>query len=228
MSAGRAETRHDAPEATVSGGDGPEPARHGPHAGPAACGDAPDATGDDRREVTGHDVAVPDRLAAALPRLDATLRPVRDADADGVIALVGSCFDEYPGCVLDLPGLDADLVQPATSAAASATTLWVVEADGPIVAMIGAGARRADDDTVELKRLYVRASHRRRGLAQGLVALVEAHARWQGARAVDLWSDTRFADAHRLYERLGYQPTGHIRDLHDPSNTTEYHYRRRL
>ncbi len=170
---------------------------------------------------------MPDGLTETLARLDATLRPVRDDDADGLIALVGAAFDEYSGCVLDLPGLDADLVRPATSAAAASTTFWVVEAAGTLVASIGAGPRR-EDGTVELKRLYVLPSHRRRGLAQGLVALVEAHARHRGASAIDLWSDTRFTEAHRLYTRLGYIPTGQTRDLHDPSDTTEYHFRRTL
>ncbi|MGZ4618494.1 MAG: hypothetical protein ACXV3F_07160 [Frankiaceae bacterium] len=38
---------------------------------------------------------------------------------------------------------------------------------------------------------------------------------------VELWSDTRFANAHRLYERLGYVRTGRRRELHDLSRSTE-------
>ncbi len=29
------------------------------------------------------------------------VRPARDADGPGLIALVGSCFSEYEGCILD-------------------------------------------------------------------------------------------------------------------------------
>jgi putative acetyltransferase len=57
---------------------------------------------------------------------------------------------------------------------------------------------------------------------------VEEAARAAGASVVELWSDTRFADAHRLYERLGYRRGKHTRQLHDPSDTTEYFYDRRL
>ena len=161
----------------------------------------------------------------ALPA--ATLRPVTDADAPRLIALIGDVFAEYPGCVLDLPGLDADLRWPATAAAAAGAGWWVLAEDGRIVATIGAG-RPAADGSVELKRLYVAASHRRRGLARGLVALVERYAEQLGATSIELWSDTRFHDAHALYTSLGYVPTGEQRDLHDPSHTTEYRFVRSL
>ena len=35
---------------------------------------------------------------------------------------------------------------------------------------------------------------------------------------------TRFTRAHRFYERSGYERTGRTRELHDISNTTEYHF----
>lgn len=171
-------------------------------------------------------------VLAAFPETE--LRPVTDRDADGLIALVSEAYAEYPGCVLDLPGVDADLVSPATTARRAGTTLWVVEGAGRIVGSVGAGRLTANTAgaehtaTVELKRLYVAASHRRRGLAGGLVQLVERHAQDTGATTVELWSDTRFHDAHRLYERLGYQHTGRTRELGDPSQTTEYHFQRTL
>lgn len=155
------------------------------------------------------------------------LRPVDDGDRDGLIRLIGSVFAEYPGCVLDLDGLDHDLLAPGTEARERGSPWWVVVRSGRIVATVGAGPLR-DDGTVELKRLYVDAGHRREGLATALVSLVEQHARQLGARAVDLWSDTRFEDAHRLYTRLGYRDTGERRHLEDPSDTTERHFVRRL
>lgn len=155
------------------------------------------------------------------------LRPVVDADADQLIALIGAAFAEYPGCVLDLDGLDHDLLAPACEARERGGPWWVVERHGRIIATIGAGPRR-EDGHVELKRLYVSSDHRRQGLAAQLVGLVERYAASVGAQAVDLWSDTRFGDAHRLYQRLGYVDTGEQRELHDPSATTERRFRRRL
>lgn len=156
-----------------------------------------------------------------------TLRAARDADADGLVALIGGVFDEYPGCVLDPDDLDADLFAWASHLAARDGTGWVVtDATGEVVACVGAAP--SDAATVELKRLYVRADARGRGLGAGLVALVEHWARDRGADTVELWSDTRFHDAHRLYARAGYVRSGGRRALNDPSRTIEDHHTREL
>jgi GNAT superfamily N-acetyltransferase len=154
-------------------------------------------------------------------------RPVRDDDAPALISLVAAAYAEHPGCVLDLPGVDADLERPATTARRRGGPWWVAVAeDGAVVASVGAGAPA--DGRLELKRLYVAAAHRRRGLGRALVDVVETHARRLGAAEVELWSDTRFTDAHALYARLGYVRTGEERELHDPSDTTEYRFVRSL
>jgi GNAT superfamily N-acetyltransferase len=155
------------------------------------------------------------------------IRAVTDADAPALIGLIGAAYDEHPGCVLDLPGVDDDLPEPATAAARRGGRWWVVVDGEEVVASVGTGP--VDEHGVlELKRMYVAASHRRRGLASRLVQRVESHAAGLGAAAVELWSDTRFADAHRFYARHGYRDTGGRRQLHDPSDTTEIHFLRRL
>lgn len=156
-----------------------------------------------------------------------TTRAVVDDDADGLIALVGAAYDEYPGCVLDLDDLDTDLLAPASTVASSGGRWWVVTDGDRVVGTVATGPLDASG-AVELKRLYVAATHRRRGLASHLVGLVEERARELGASRVVLWSDSRFTGAHRLYERLGYVDTGARRELHDLSHTTEHHYARRL
>jgi len=83
-------------------------------------------------------------MAAAL-----VTRPARDTDRDGLIALIGSAYAEYPGCVLD------------------------VERE-------------------------------------------------------ELWSDTRFAEGHRFYERRGFTRGAVTRQLFDLSNSTEYHFEKRF
>lgn len=157
------------------------------------------------------------------------MRPAQDGDAAALRELIGGVFAEYPGCVLDPEGLDADLAAWASHLEDRGGTGWVVVDDSDrVVACVGVTPVTAelpgiatDTGLVELKRLYVAASARRRGLGQALVARVEQWGRDRGAGAVVLWSDTRFTDAHRLYERRGYRRTGRARDLHDPSNTTE-------
>jgi putative acetyltransferase len=156
-----------------------------------------------------------------------SVRAARDEDAEGLVALVGGVFAEYPGCVLDPDDLDADLFAWASHLAGSDGAGWVVTArDGDVVACVGVVP--VDEATVELKRLYVAAAARRRGLGAALVALVEAWARDHGRHRVALWSDTRFDDAHRLYGRLGYERADRTRQLHDPSDTVEAHFTRVL
>ncbi|MFO7777948.1 MAG: putative glycolipid-binding domain-containing protein [Nitriliruptoraceae bacterium] len=160
--------------------------------------------------------------------LDGThLRAVRDEDADGLIALVGAAYAEHDGCVLDLPGVDADLTAPATTAAASGGRWWVLEREGAIVGSVAAGP--VDEHGVlELKRWYLVAQLRGRGLGSRLVARVETHAAALGASTIELWSDSRFEVAHQRYTHLGYHDTGQRRDLHDPSETTEFHFRKAI
>jgi GNAT superfamily N-acetyltransferase len=155
------------------------------------------------------------------------LRPVRDADSSALIELIGTCWAEYPGCVLDVDGEEPWLRAPAAASAADGGSCWVVEdGGGVVVACVGIKPRAGG--IAELKSLYVARRARRRGLGARLTGLVEAEARRLGARRMVLWSDTRFGDAHRLYERLGYARTGRTRELHDLSGTSEYEYAKQL
>lgn len=158
--------------------------------------------------------------------VDGRLRPVEDADAEALTALVAAAYADHPGCVLDLDGVDADLTAPASAFAADGGQLVVVEAGDALIASVGWVP--AGPSTVELERLYVHARVRRRGVGTWLVRWVEARARRQGAEIVELWSDTRFSAAHRLYRRLGYTALDETRELDDPSDTTERRFRRRL
>ncbi len=156
-----------------------------------------------------------------------TIRPARDEDEDGLITLIGGCFAEYPGCVLDVDGEIPELRAIATAFAARDGHFWVAEAEGSVVGCIGV-APAPDKAGVELLKLYVDSAMRGRGLGRRLVGLVEEDAARRDAAFIELWTDTRFADAHRLYERLGYERLPETRDLYDLSDTVEYHYRKRL
>lgn len=156
----------------------------------------------------------------------AAIRDGRDSDSLQVIALIDAVFGEYPGCVLDVDLECPDLRAPARHFAEIGGRFWVAETDG-VVATVSC-APLTDGSGLELKRLYVDANLRRRGLGSALCGLVEAEARRRNMPVIELWTDTRFVDAHRLYERLGYIRQAQTRDLHDLSNTTEYRYVKRL
>ena len=145
------------------------------------------------------------------------LRAATDADAAGVIALIGRVFSEYEGCVLDVDAEEPELKTPASSF----DRFWVLESDGAIV---GTSACTVHDGMVEIKKVYLDRSLRGRGLGRRLIELVEETARELGAGRIEAWSDTRFVTAHAVYEKLGYERQAETRDLHDLSNTTEHHF----
>ena len=154
---------------------------------------------------------------------DLLIRDAADGDAAGLIALIGGCFADYPGCVLDVDGEIPELRAIATAFAARDGRFWVAEMAGRLVGCIGVAPSGGG---VELLKLYVDGAARGRGLGARLVGLVESEAQRRGAGVVELWTDTRFAHAHRLYERLGYRRLPETRALGDLSNSVEYHYRK--
>ncbi|WP_374763612.1 GNAT family N-acetyltransferase [Yunchengibacter salinarum] len=157
---------------------------------------------------------------------DLVMRRARDGDRDGLVALIGDCFSEYPGVVLDLPGIDRDLERFATTLSAAGGEGFVVEEDDRIVACVAYAP--VDDRVFEVKRLYVAAPLRGSGLGITLLQLVESRARKRGAREMIAWSDSRFTRAHAFYQREGYQRCPDTRLLHDPSETEEWLFGRQL
>jgi len=151
------------------------------------------------------------------------IRDARDDDAAGLIALIGGVFAEYPGCVLELDHEMPQLRAIATAFAQLDGRFWVAELDGDVVGCAGIAPAHSPAGA-ELKHLYVAKRARRAGLGTKFVALVEREAARRAADFVELWSDTRFLDAHRLYERLGYTRSPQTRELDDLSNSVEFHF----
>lgn len=159
------------------------------------------------------------------------VRAARNADGAELIALISAVWMEYPGSVVDVDAELGELRTIATAYARAEGRFWVAVTDDGVVGCVGvaeAAARPGLGRGQELHRLYVAARARRRGIAAALCAAVDAAASEAGAAFIDLWTDTRFKDAHRLYERLGYRREPEVRHLNDLSNSIEYHYCKRL
>jgi GNAT superfamily N-acetyltransferase len=154
------------------------------------------------------------------------LRAGRDADADEFIALIGACWAEYPGCVMDVDGEVPELRALASYYAAQGGALWVAEDGGRVVGMVATAP--LDDGAWEICKMYAYPAQRGSGLARALIETAEAFARAHGATAMQLWSDTRFDRAHRFYENRSYVRAGAIRALNDLSNSMEFGYAKML
>lgn len=145
-----------------------------------------------------------------------TVRPVVEGDIPQVLALVREVYAEY-GQRLNTEE-EPWWLSPGASFRDTGGEFWVVEADGVVRAT--AGVKLHEDDG-ELKCLYVHRSLRRQGWGRRLTVMAMEHARRARRTKFTLWSDTRFEEAHRLYESMGFRRTG-FRDLHDSNNTQEH------
>jgi putative acetyltransferase len=154
-----------------------------------------------------------------------TIRDAHDDDGEALIALIEKCWADYPGCILDVDGENAELRCFASHYTDRGGRAWIAENAGKVV---GSAAVEPASGGAHIQTLYVDPALRRQGLARRLVALVEVAARKFGAEVIDLWTDTRFTEAHGFYESLGYRRKPGTRRLDDASRSVEYNYVKRL
>ena len=154
------------------------------------------------------------------------IRDARDQDAEALIGLIEPIWLSYPGIVFDVDAEVPELRAIATVFDAKGGRFWVAERDGRVVGSVGV-APAADPMGAELHKLYVSPDLRRAGLASRLLETVDTEARQGGARFLELWTDSRFTEAHAFYERHGFARAD-VRRLDDLSRSTEYRYRRSL
>jgi len=152
----------------------------------------------------------------------ASLRPGRDSDAAGLIALIGRCWADYPGCILDVEREEQKLLALATYYGERGGAVWVAEDGGAIVGM--AATLPAAGDAWEIAKLYVHPDCHGSGLAHRLLDVAEAHAMAGGAQCLTLWTDTRFVRAHRFYEKRSWVRAGPVRAIGDLSCSIEFDY----
>ena len=74
--------------------------------------------------------------------------------------------------------------------------------------IVGCGGVAFFDDYAEVKRMYVRKASRGHGVAQALLAHLEAITRSAGISCLRLETGVRQPAALRLYERAGFRPCG--------------------
>lgn len=123
----------------------------------------------------------------------------------------------------DLPLLDARWPTPdevhsshlSEQSAGRATFLVAWDGDEPLGSAmvqwrgpVGARAREAYPEAVEVNHLQVREEHRGRGVGTAIIAAAEELARGRGRTQMAVGVAHDNDGAARLYERLGYRRTG--------------------
>lgn len=149
-----------------------------------------------------------------------------------VHSLIARCYEEY-GLRLCLDDeCEQHLQEPGSYFRAGGGDFWVVHDETGVVRATVAlhvhpAVAGSDATAGELKSMYVDHSWRRRGVGRALTLHVLAAARAAGCSVMELWSDTRFEPAHRMYESLGFIRHG-VRDIIDSNNSREFGYRLEL
>ena len=166
-----------------------------------------------------------------------SIRPATNADCGAVVRVIRAVYDEY-GFTWDEGDYHADLYDIERHYLAAGDSFFVAEQDGEVVGTVGLARYEVLEGPVatlelredfirvlgtdcSLERLYVDPNARRSGIGYQLVHHVVELAKAEGRTGMELWSDKKFVDAHRLYAKFGAEVVGE-RICHDPDQSPEW------
>ncbi|MCX5787713.1 MAG: GNAT family N-acetyltransferase [Elusimicrobia bacterium] len=135
------------------------------------------------------------------------LRPATDQDRDAIIRLISDALQEY-GLPLYLDTMDSDLSDIRGSYEAAGGFFDVLEgAQGEIAGCVG--LRPAAGPACELRRMYLKASWRGKGLGKRLLKHTVERAKALGFSRIRLETASVLKEAIGLYTSCGFRPQEH-------------------
>lgn len=138
-------------------------------------------------------------------------------DAAAVVAVVRAVFNEY-GFTWEPDGYCADIHDVAGYYPGRGGAFWVARVAGRVV---GCAGITVHDGIGELHRMYLLNAYRGRGIGRALLDACIEEVRRRGVTAMQIWSDVKLPDAHRLYLKNGFEQRGE-RICDDPDQSREY------
>ena len=171
------------------------------------------------------------------------IRTATGADSLQAAEVVKAVFQEY-GFTWDPEDYCADLYDLETYYLSHGSCFWVAEVDGWLCgttalelydsipgdvgeAVTVDGKVRAAGSDCSLERLYVHPGARSLGIGRTLMDTTLAQARQLGRTAMEIWSDKKLENAHRLYGHYGAIAIGD-RICDDPDESPEWGFVVRL
>lgn len=159
---------------------------------------------------------------------DVIVREATDDDAEQIIELIEDVYSEFQGCVLLVDEEEPELRAPKSAYDKIGGRFWVAECHGRVCGTIALTPTDAPH-VARLHKLYVSSAARGRGLGRTLCSLAEDAAKQSmSAEMIMMYTDSRFLNAHRLYEHLKYKRLPGLMQRADASNSVEYVYTKKL
>ncbi len=132
---------------------------------------------------------------------DVAIRPARAEDCERLAALIGQ---------LGYGAGASDVAERLAAMEAEGRLVLVAELDGAVIGCLSTSTMRVLHRPAPVGRIsmmVVDEALRGRGIGAALVRAAEQALAAQGCYMVEVTSNVRRGDAHRFYERLGYERT---------------------
>jgi putative acetyltransferase len=146
------------------------------------------------------------------------LRFANNQDQKGIVDLIDGVLKEHNDSIC-LENSESDLKDIQEHFFESGGAFWVlVDSTDSLAKVVGTHAVLPilDNPTIcTFKRLYLAKNLRGGEWGNRLMLQNIEWAKEQGMTRVEFWSDTRFARAHRFFEKFGFESSGEIRVMHD-------------
>lgn len=172
-----------------------------------------------------------------------SIRPATGADSLHAAEVVKAVFQEY-GFTWDAADYCADLYDLDTHYLSLGSRFWVAEVDGWVCgttalesydtipgeignALLHNDKVRAAGSDCSLERLYVHPGARSMGIGRALMETTIQKAKELNRTAMEIWSDKKLENAHRLYGHYGAIAIGD-RICDDPDESPEWGFVVRL
>lgn len=82
-----------------------------------------------------------------------------------------------------------------------------------------AGFKEFDEESAELKRVFLREAYRRKGIAKNMLGLVEKAAEKKGYKYMILETGKKFSGTIKFYEKMGFKPMNNFGPYEDMPNS---------
>jgi putative acetyltransferase len=165
------------------------------------------------------------------------IRLAKPTDSGAAVGVVRTVYDEYK-FTWDESDYHADLYDLDAAYLSQGSPFWIAELDSDPVGTVALemfpvipgemgnvaelnGKVRLSGCDCALNRLYVKSGARGHGIGTALFQKVIETANEKSRLCMEIWSDKRFKEAHRLYQRMGAEIVGD-RICDDPDVSPEW------